>query len=286
MDTLFFKAESKKNALELLRRYKKELLIVNGGTDAVLHLIEKKVSPSVIMHIADLPELHVIICEKGVVRIGGAVTYREMLESPILAPYGGLAEAVKHLASPPVRAIATPAGNVCTAAPSADCTTMLMSLGAKLHFVTADSERMVPLNEFYTGTYRTVRKPDELLDYIEIPAPQRNTGTGYCRLSRRKAQDIGKVLVGVYVCVENDVLEKVSISLGALNPYAVRATALEEALTGKSCAEAVAYASENFPPEAALRPSYFKAYKQDTTCAAVATALEMAIAEAKKGVKV
>ena len=281
METVFFKPENMQSAFSVLEQYGNSAMIVNGGTDAVLHLVEKKQSPQAIVHIAGLPGFHEITAAEDSVRLGGAVTYREMLSSPVLQPYTGLMEAIRHLASPAIRAIATPAGNLCTAAPSADCTTMLMALRAKVRLESSRGERTVPVEAFFTGTYRTVRQPDELMTCIEIPALKSGDGTGYCRLSRRKAQDIGKVLVGAWVRVEKDTIVDVSIGLGALNAYAVRATELEQALIGKSCDEALTYVSTNFPKEATLRESYFKAYKLDVTCAAVERALEMAIKAAK-----
>ena len=281
METAFFKPENTKDVFAVLDQYGNAAMIVNGGTDAVLHLVEKKQSPQAIVHVAGLPGFHEITATEDSIRLGGGVTYREMLCSPVVQTYTGLMEAIRHLASPAIRAIATPAGNLCTGAPSADCTTMLMALRAKVCLESSQGVRMVPVEEFFTGTYRTVRQPNELMTYIEIPALKSGDGTGYCRLSRRKAQDIGKVLVGAWVRVADDTIQDVSISLGALNAYAVRAVELEQALVGKSCEEALTYAASHFPKEATLRESYFKAYKLDVTCAAVERALEMAVKAAK-----
>lgn len=283
IESEFFRPESLEQALQLLEQYGESAMVVNGGTDAVLSLVEKKVSPRAIIHIARLPKFQEITQDNGVIRIGGGVTYSQMLASTTLRAYRGLTEAVIKLASPAIRAIATPAGNICTAAPSADCTTILLALRAKVHLLSISSERTVALEEFFTGTYQTVKRPNEVVTYLEIPSLRKDEGTGYWRLSRRKAQDIGKVLVGTRVRVEKGILTDVSISLGALNAYAVRATGLEQALTNKPVAQALAYAANHFPDEASLRESYFKAYKLDVTCTAIERALSMAVADAEGG---
>ena len=106
-------------------------------------------------------------------------------------------------------------------------------------------------------------------------------GTGYCRLSRRKAQDIGKILIGCRVRLDKERIAEVSLSLGALNPTVVHAAELEGLLVGKTSEEALALAAVTYPAEAKLRESYYKTYKQDAVCPAVVRALSMALADAK-----
>lgn len=281
METLFFKPQTLEEALSLLDRFGPKALVVNGGTDAVLHLVEKKVSPEAIVSISALPDFHRITTTEDSILIGGGVTYNEMLADPALTDHLGLYEAIIHLASPPIRAVATPAGNICTAAPSADCTTMLVALRATVHLASLHGRRTVPLQEYFISTYQTVRAPEELVTAIEIPRLSQSEGTGYCRLSRRKAQDIAKVLVGAWVRMDGEQIQDISISLGALNPCVVHAAQLEELLRGKTARQAAELCAVTFPAEAKLRESYFKAYKQDVVCAAVSNAVNMAVSNAK-----
>lgn len=285
METLYFKPKTLEEALALLNQYKTDILIVNGGTDAVLSIVEKKVFPAAILQVSELPGFHEITVAENKVRIGGGVTYNEMLASPLLAGYKGLQEAILHLASPAIRALGTPAGNICTAAPAADGAAMLYALEAEVCLESIEGIRNVPLRDFYvtTSSYSTVRKPEELLTAIEIPVLKDGDGTGYCRLSRRKAQDIGKVLTGAYLTMTDGRVSRASISLGALNATLVHAAELEKALIGKTGGEAVSYVRATYPVEAKLHKSYFTAYKQDVICPAVARAVEMAVTSAEGG---
>lgn len=284
MEVQFFRAKTLEEALGLMQQYREELLVVNGGTDAVLGITEKKVFPKAILQVSQLPGFHDIARAGDRLRIGGGATYNELLASPLLADYRGMQEAVSHLASPAIRALGTAAGNICTAAPAADAAAMLYALEAEVCLESAAGQRRVALRDFYAEdrSYATVRRPDELLTAIEIPVLKAGDGTGYCRLSRRKAQDIGKLLVGVYCSLTGGRISRISISLGAVNASLVHARALEEALVGKTAAEAAACARETYPVEAKLRESYFKAYKQDVICPAVSRAITMAAAAAYK----
>lgn len=285
METRFFRADTLEEALSLLHQYQEGLLIVNGGTDAVLSLTGKKIFPEAILQVSNLPGFHEITAADGRLRIGGGVTYNEMLASPLLSNYHGLQIAISHLASPAIRALGTAAGNICTAAPAADAAAMLCALEAELCLESSGGKRHVALRDFYAPdrSYSTVRRPDELLTAIEIPLLKAGDGTGYCRLSRRKAQDIGKLLVGVYCSFTEDRISHASISLGAVNASLVHAQVLEHMLVGKTAEEAESCAREIYPVEAKLRESYFKAYKQDVICPAVSRAVSMAAAAAKGG---
>ena len=281
MSTRFYNPKTLNETLVLLERYGPDALIVNGGTDAVLFLTEKKVDPEAIIYIANLPNFHEILSDESSVYLGGGVTYSEMLANPIIQKYQGMVDAVMQLASPPVRAIATPAGNICRAAPSADGTTILLALRAKVHLVSTRGARVVELKDFFKSIYETVCEPNELVVKIEIPLLKEGEGTGYYRLSRRKAQDIAMVLIGSYVRMEGGYIKDISISLGALNAYVRLAGELERAIIGKTMEEALAYTESVFPVEAKLRDDFFKEYKKDAVCTAVTRSVERAIINAK-----
>jgi len=276
MKTEFFKPTDIKSALELLEKYKDTAVIVNGGTDIVLKIAEGTLKPGATIYIADIKELKDITEREGKIVIGGAVTFAQMLESPIIQKVPGLVEAVRQLASPPIRRVATAAGNLGTCAPSADCSTMLIGLGAKVVLASANGARTVAVEELFVESYKTVIAPSELIREIYFDAPKTGDGSGYIRLARRKSQDIGNVLIGASLTVADGVCTKATIGLGALNATSVRAFSTEKAITGKNKEAALEYLRQNFPPEARLRDDRFKQYKELVTCTAVERAVAMA----------
>ena len=278
----FFRPDTLQEALEILAHYKEKAVIVNGGSDIVIDISQKRIAPSAIVYIGQLAELRYVREEKDCVMLGGNMTYREMAQDPICQKIEGLITAISNLGSPGVRAVATPAGNIGTAAPAADCATMLMALKSEIVLVSEQGERKVPLQDLYLGRNRTVKHADEIIREICFPAIQLEEGTGYCKVARRKAQDIGKILVGARVQLEGDVISRASISLGALNANIVRAFSLEEAVTGMKPEQARQYLKETFPKEAVLRESYFKEYKELTTRAVIAQAFSRALASAER----
>lgn len=278
----FFRPDTLQEALELLAQYQDQAVIVNGGSDIVIDISKKKITPAAIVSIGHLSELRWIRKEKERILLSGNVTYREMASDSICREIDGLITAVSNLGSPGVRAVATPAGNIGTAAPAADCATMLTALEADVTLVSLQGQRDVPLKDFYRGRNLTVKRADELITAISFPALGKGEGTGYCKVARRKAQDIGKILVGAKIRVEAGRVNHAAIALGALNANIVRAFSLEEAITGMEPQEAYQYLQETFPKEAVLRESYFKEYKELTARAVVAQAFSQALADAER----
>ena len=276
MKTEFFKPVDIKAALDLLDQYKNKAVIVNGGSDIVIEITKGSVNPRAIIYIADIQELKGITERNGNIIIGGAVTFAQMLKSPIIQKVKGMVEAVRQLGSPPIREVATAAGNLGTGAPSADCVTMLMGLEAKIVLVSTGGERIVPIEDFFLGSYKTVLAPNELIREICFYAPKQGGGSGFIRFARRKSQDIGKVLVSASLTVNDGICSKAVIGLGALNAAAVRSTSIENAITGKGKDTALEFIRSNFPKEAGLRESRFKHYKELVTCTAVERAVAMA----------
>ena len=278
----YYRPSTKAEAVGLLGKYGKDLLVVNGGTDAVLSIVEGKIQPKAIMQVSQLPDFHRIWRDGGFLHIGGGVTFRELMESEEVAPYHGLMEALGHLASPAIRVIGTAAGNLCTAAPAADCAAMLYALKASVVLESAKGERVIDLADFYdtASSYKTVMEGDELLTEIRVPVLDKGEGTGYCRLSRRKAQDIAKVIIGVRLALSNGVISSCSVALGALNATLVHGTETEKAVVGMSGDKAIEYVRNSWPVEARLHKSYFTEYKKSVVCAAVARAFEKALENA------
>ena len=278
--TEFFRPESIAQALSLLEQYRQDAAVVNGGSDIVIDLTKQRIRPAAIISIGQIAQLQQICLQDDYLCIGGAVTYKQMLSNADCCAFRGLVQAVSQVGSPAIRAVGTPAGNLVTAAPAADCAAMLLALGADAVLQSTAGTRTVPLTEFYYSRGKTERRPDELLTEIRIPALAPGEGTGYFRVARRKAQDIGKVLAGCRITLADGTVCQARFSLGAVNACPVRAESLEQAILGKSAEEAVEICRRTFPAEAGLRESYFKEYKEAVVPAVAAKAVALALEDA------
>ena len=81
------KPSSRPEALQLLAQYRQDAMVVAGGTDAVLHLVQKKQSPAAIITLEQIPNIHKITVEPQTIRLAAGVTYNQMLADETLKGY-------------------------------------------------------------------------------------------------------------------------------------------------------------------------------------------------------
>ncbi|MDR1777335.1 MAG: FAD binding domain-containing protein [Desulfovibrio sp.] len=276
----FYNPASIAELLDVLDKFKEKVVIVNGGTDVVERLQTGRVAPppDAIMYIRNVAELDYIREENGHVAVGGITSYAEMLSSPLCRQFGGLMQALAEIGSPPIRTIATPAGNIGTAAPAADCNAALMALGASVVLASKTGERALSFEELFSGPQKTCLRRDELIREIRIPVNKTAT-SAFIKLAKRKAQDIAQVSACVCLEAEGDVCKNVVVSLGAVAPVTVRARSMEALIVNKTVDDAVAAVRGFVPSEASLRSPRNKAYKEAVIGVIVGRAIKKAHAE-------
>jgi carbon-monoxide dehydrogenase medium subunit len=225
------RAGTVEEASELLRRYGDDAAVHCGGTELVLLLKLGFASPGHLVDIKPIEELRGIATENGTLRIGAAVTHREIERSPVVAEkLPALAAMERRVANLRVRNIGTLGGNLCFSDPHSDPATFLLALDAVAECRDGSQPpRRLPLSEFLVGPYQTALRPAELLTAICIPAPASGTAIVHDKISfhERPAATVTVVLkeeAGVYADVR--------IAVGSVGPRAVRAQEAERLLTG------------------------------------------------------
>jgi len=226
--------ESLDDCLRLLAQRGPETKLLAGGTDLLPQMKNSVVMPKRVIDLSGVARVKILECDAKGLRIGAAVPARQVEQDPrVREGYAAVAESAALLGSVQVRNLATVGGNICNAAPSADMAPPLVALEAQAVIAGPQEERRVPLSDFFTGVRKTVVGPDELLVEIFVPAPGPHSGGCYIRHTPRRELDIAVVGVASQVTIANGVCAKARISLAAVAPTPVRATAAEAALEGK-----------------------------------------------------
>jgi carbon-monoxide dehydrogenase medium subunit len=236
-DFEYFAPTTLDEAIALLGQYGADARPLAGGTDLVLMMADKLVTPRVVIDIKRVPELTAFTWDRGRgLTIGAAVPFRRLETSAeVRRYYPGLYQSAAEVGSWQIRNLATPGGNLCTASPSAEVAPILLALGAQVEIAGPRGRRTVPLEEFFTGVRRTVLAPDELLVTIQVPPPRDRSGSHYIKLKERQKMDIAFVGVAAAVALDaaNGVIHEARIGLGAVAPTPIRAPRAEEALKGR-----------------------------------------------------
>ncbi len=119
----------------------------------------------------------------------------------------------------------------CLAVGPSDLAIALVALDASI----VTTKRTLPAQVFFTATASssTVLEPDELIKEIQIPKPPKQARQSYLKFTLRKPIDFAIVSVASIITTKNGVCTDARITLGAVAPVPLRATAAELAITGK-----------------------------------------------------
>lgn len=203
-----------------------------GGQTLVNVMKARAAAPDVLVDLVDLDELRAIgFSSDGLLEIGAMVTYTQLMgssEVDVARPI--LAEVASTIADVQVRNRGTVGGNVCVSDPTNHFPPLLVALGATFTIRGESGERTVSADEFFLGVYMTAVGEGELLTKVNVP-PSSGAGDGFAGVTIGKH---GTYIVDAAATVSGD---DVRIALGCVAATPVRASAMEERLTGSDFSE-------------------------------------------------
>lgn len=222
----------------ILAQFGPRAKVLAGGTDVLPMMKREKISPEVLISIKNLCQLTDIYFElgRGVV-IGARATHNALAGSPVLQEkYLSICEAAHRIGNHQIRNLGTIGGNIVNAIPSADLPPILIALGAMIKLVGTTGERILPLEEFFTGPGKSVINQDEILTEVIIPE-QPFTGSTYFKFGLRRSGALAVVGVAAAVAMDGDVCKEARIALGAAAPTPMRAVKAEQFIRGRVVTE-------------------------------------------------
>jgi xanthine dehydrogenase iron-sulfur cluster and FAD-binding subunit A len=238
----YFNVATTEQAIRLLGEKGERARIVAGGTDLILEL-ERGVRRDIdtLIDVTRIPGLdRITLDEDDVIHLGPMVTHNHCAGSQLVRERGfPLARAAWEVGAPQIRNRSTVAGNLITASPANDTITPLMALGAWVVLASVRGERVVMLQDFYTGVRKTVMQPDEILLDIAFPAIKQNQHGTFIKLALRRAQAISVINVAVILKMDAATVTSAAVTLGAVAPTIIHAREAEEYLAGKELNEEV-----------------------------------------------
>lgn len=227
------------DALLLLAEKGSQAKLIAGGTDLLVMMKDRVITPESIIDIKSIPDLDQVTWgEKEGLSIGALVKVSEVIRSDqIKKRFPSLYDGAKSLGTPQLRNMATVAGNICRSSPSADLIPSLLVLDASVKLISKGGERTLLLDDFITGPGQNVLN-NEILTEINIPPDNRSYRTGFIKLGRL-SEDLAQVNCAVKMVITNGQFEDIKISLGAVAPRVVRARTVEAALAGEAATQEV-----------------------------------------------
>ena len=229
----YHRAKTLADAQRLLAAHPGAKLLA-GGHSLIPLMKLRLASPSAVVDIGRIAELRGISRSGDSIRIGALTTHAEIAASAdVQKAAPALAEAAMLIGDPAVRSRGTIGGNIAHADPASDLPTVLVALDARIVAVGASGERTIGADGFFTGIMSTALAENEVVTAIVVPAAPRGQGSAYVKFPH-PASRYAVIGVAAAVTMANNQCSAARVALGGLLPHATRATAVEQALTGKS----------------------------------------------------
>ncbi len=291
----YFTPRTLEEACSLLSQHRGQARVIAGGTDLLVRMKQRVARPRYLVDIKSIPNLGYIEADdKRGLRIGAATTLHRLETSRLIRErFPTLAAAAGSVASTQIRHMGTIGGNIsletrcwyynqshrwrlsrppcfktggercyvvkggdrCYSLFSADTVVPLVALGAKIRTASSGGERVLALEELYTGTGEpaTRLQPDEIIAEVQIPSQPPHSGGAYLKHSLRGAIDFALVSAASVITVSpnNGACSEARIVLGAIASAPIRALKAEESLQGREISnDAIQQAAELATKEA------------------------------------
>ena len=206
--------------------------ILAGGTDFYPALGDR-LPQGRIVDISSITEMRGISANEDEFRIGGLITWTEVIRAPLPPVFDGLKAAAREVGSVQIQNRGTVAGNLCNASPAADGVPPLLALDASVELVSGAGKRRIALADFITGNRKTLRQPEEVLSAVLIPRAIENASSVFLKLGARRYLVISISMIAAVVAADGSGrISAARIAVGSCSAKALRLATLERDLVG------------------------------------------------------
>lgn len=206
-----------------------------GGTALMLALRQRMVTPSHVISLRGIRELRgITYTPTEGLRIGALALHADVARSPLVRQHAPmLADMASRLANPQVRNQGTIGGNLCYGDPATDPPSCLLALNADVVLRSANSMRVLKVDEFAIDYFVTALAPSEVVSEIRIPPSEFNVGY-HARFLRTAAEHRPLVNFAISLRKQGDACEDVRMVIGASTRVPVRLRKAEDLVKGKT----------------------------------------------------
>jgi carbon-monoxide dehydrogenase medium subunit len=244
-------AESVDHAIELLGQHGEDAKLIAGGHSLIPLMRLRLAAPTVLIDLGRLDDLNYVREDGDHLAIGALTRHRDVHNNELVQEHCGiLGYTAGLLGDPSVQHRGTLGGTLAHGDPAGDMPSVMCALEATLVIEGPDGERTVDALDFFKDYLLTDLEEQEVIKEVRVPKLGSNTGWSYKKFSRR-SQDWAVVGVAAVVEKSNGGIDSARIGLTSMGSTPLRASAVEEALSGASTdqvAEAAESADEGTSP--------------------------------------
>lgn len=237
----YHRADSVKDAVELLTEYGDDAKILAGGQSLVPMLAMRLTHFEHLVDISRVAELQGIdLVDSDVVVAAGTPHALVGMDDEVAESVPLLTAVTPHIGHFQIRTRGTLGGAVAHADPAAEYAAAALALDATIEATSARGDREIPAAEFFTGLWENALAPDEILRAVRFPVWSGRCGFAVHEFARRHGDfAIAGATVGVQLD-DADVVTRCGIGLLGLGSTPERGSAAERAITGRPVSDVTA----------------------------------------------
>ena len=207
--------------------------ILAGGHSLLPAMKLRLAQPAMLIDIGRIAGLDYIRDSGDRIRIGALTTHADIAGSPVLHEQSPLlALAAAQIGDTQVRNRGTIGGSLAQAHPAADYPAAVLALDAEIVVQSRNGERKIPARDFFTGMFSTGLDHGEIITEINVPKT-RGEAVAY-KKHLHPASGFAVVGVAVRLKMAGEKIDSAAVAITGVGYNAYRATAVEQALRGKT----------------------------------------------------
>ncbi len=232
-------AKTVDEALALLQEHGGDAKLLAGGHSLLPTMKLRLAQPGHLIDLGRIDGLSYIREENGYVAIGALTTYNKIERSDLLARrFALLPEGTALIGDQQVRNRGTIGGSVAHSDPAADMPGMVLALKAIIVARGPNGQREINADDFFQDLFTTALAEDEIVTEIRLPLLPAHSGSAYEKLANRASHYAVAGCAAVVTLNDDNTCASASVVITGASVKPSRATAVENALAGKTLDEA------------------------------------------------
>ncbi|MQA13058.1 MAG: xanthine dehydrogenase family protein subunit M [Pseudonocardiaceae bacterium] len=274
------------DAVALKARYGHDSVVLAGGQSLMPLLNMRLANPDVVIDINRVTDLQRITRDGEVLQIGAGVRQSVLETEPLVADLvpllGQVAPYIGHVEN---RHRGTVGGSLAHADSAAELPCAAVTLDATMVVQGPAGTRTIAAGDFFQGLMTSALDPDELVIAVRLPVTTRTAGTAFVEVARREGDFALAAAAAVVELAADGRFASLSVGVAGIAATPVRATAVEQALTGQpATAATIAAAAKEIAGQVTSADDMHatSAYRKHLAVTVVKRALGAAVATAQE----
>lgn len=209
-------------------------ILIGGGTDIMVQQADKVRKSNLNTTERIVP--NTIEINNGKIVVGAGINMTDFFNNEIICShFPQLKDFSLLIASDQIRNMGTLAGNIVNASPIGDLSVLFMALEADLLLENNKGiSRKITISDFFVDYKKTILEVDEIIKFIEFDQPKSSFKMNFEKVSKRTYLDIASVNSAICISLKNNVIEKISLSVGGVAPFPKSMSNTNAFLNGKN----------------------------------------------------